>query len=162
MDIMKLTIAFSIIFFYGTTVCALSQEQSPSIPANQETIPNGRKYVPKQEIPFEQAIMVLGFEKTLSSKKESLLIQNRTQETVTRIKLRIVYKTPQNEMLDYREIFLDKEILPGMTKKFSINSFDENRQYYYYMTPPTGKSIESSYPFKITFTLLRYDIAITR
>ena len=150
MDIMKLTLAFSIIFFYGTTVCALSQEQSPSIPANQETIPNGRKYVPKQEIPFE---------KTLSSKKESLLIQNRTQETVTRIKLRIVYKTPQNEMLDYREIFLDKEILPGMTKKFSIDSFDENRQYYYYMTPPTGKSIESSYPFKITFTLLRYDIA---
>ena len=115
MDIMKLTLAFSIIFFYGTTIFALSQEQSPSIPANQETIPNGRKYVPKQEIPFEQAIMVLGFEKTLSSKKESLLIQNRTQETVTRIKLRIVYKTPQNEMLDYREIFLDEEILPGMT-----------------------------------------------
>lgn len=120
---MKLTLAFSIIFFYGTTVCALSQEQSPSIPANQETIPNGRKYVPKQEIPFEQAIMVLGFEKTLSSKKESLLIQNRTQETVTRIKLRIVYKTPQNEMLDYREIFLDKEILPGMTKKILNRQF---------------------------------------
>ena len=160
---MKLTLAFSIIFFdrddgmrpeSGTI--AIDSRKSGN------NTWNGRKYVPKQEIPFEQAIMVLGFEKTLSSKKESLLIQNRTQETVTRIKLRIVYKTPQNEMLDYREIFLDKEILPGMTKKFSIDSFDENRQYYYYMTPPTGKSIESSYPFKITFTLLRYDIAITR
>ena len=64
-------------------------------------------------------------------------------------------------MLDYREIVLDEEILPGMTKKFTIDSFDENRQYYYYLTPPTGKSIESSYPFKITFNLLRYDIAIT-
>lgn len=109
---MKLTLAFSILFLFGTTICTLSQEQSPSIPAKQETVPNGRKYVSKQEIPFNQAIMVLGFEKILSSKKESLLIQNRTQETVTRIKLRIVYKTPQNEMLDYREIFLDEEILP--------------------------------------------------
>ena len=83
---MKLTLAFSILFLFGTTICTLSQEQSPSIPAKQETVPNGRKYVPKQEIPFNQAIMVLGFEKILSSKKESLLIQNRTQETVTRIK----------------------------------------------------------------------------
>ena len=82
---MKLTLAFSILFLFGTTICTLSQEQSPSIPAKQETVPNGRKYVPKQEIPFNQAIMVLGFEKILSSKKESLLIQNRTQETVTRI-----------------------------------------------------------------------------
>ena len=113
MDIMKLTLAFSIIFFYGTTIFALSQEQSPSIPANQETIPNGRKYVPKQEIPFEQAIMVLGFEKTLSSKKESLLIQNRTQETVTRIKLRIVYKTRLPRNLSGRRNFTrhDQKIL---------------------------------------------------
>lgn len=105
--------------------------------------------------------MILGFEKPLASKKESLIVQNRTRETVTRIILRLVYKTPQDEMLDYREIVLDEEILPGMTKKFTIDSFDENRQYYYYLTPPTGKSIESSYPFKITFNLLRYDIAIT-
>lgn len=132
-----------------------------------ETSTSGNTPVPieqsagKREIPFDQAIMILGFEKPLASKKESLIVQNRTQETVTRIILRLVYKTPQDEMLDYREIVLDEEILPGMTKKFTIDSFDENRQYYYYLTPPTGKSIESSYPFKITFNLLRYDIAIT-
>ena len=103
---------------------------------------------------------MLGFEKILSSKTESLMIKNNTPELVTRVHLRLTYKTPQNEMLDYRDVVLDGEILPGMTKKFSFDSFDTNRQYYYYTTPPTGKAIESAYPFKVTATLLRYDIAV--
>lgn len=88
------------------------------------------------------------------------MIKNNTTDMITRVKLRLTYKTPQNEMLDYREIMLDGEILPGMTKKFTFDSFDENRQYYYYTNAPKGKAIESSYPFKVTAALLRYDIAV--
>ena len=147
-----------LIFVLLWSIVATGQAFETAVP--DKTVA-AKPVVEERKIPFEQAIMILGFEKPLSSHKESLIVQNRTQETVTRIILRLVYKTPQDEMLDYREIVLDEEILPGMTKKFTIDSFDENRQYYYYLTPPSGKSIESSYPFKVTFTLLRYDIAIT-
>ena len=154
---MKRTFVLSIIL-----LCSLS---SPAAQRRTEQQPTARTVGQSGTVSrpsFDQSIMILGFEKPLSSKKESLLIQNRTRETVTRIVLRLVYRTPQNEMLDYRDVTIDEEILPGMTKKITIDSFDQNRQYYYYLTPPTGKSIESSYAFKITFTLLRYDIAITR
>ncbi len=135
-------VLFILLIFIGTTY---------SVSAQNDTTRN---------IPFTKAIEILGFEKTLTSKNESLMIKNNTPELVTRVKLRLTYKTPQNEMLDYKEITLDGEILSGMTKKFTFDSFDENKQYYYINNVPQGKAIESSYPFKVTATLLRYDIAI--
>ena len=154
---MKHTFVLSIIL-----LCCLSSQAAQLRTEQQPTARTVGQTETVSRPSFDQSIMILGFEKPLSSKKESLLIQNRTRETVTRIVLRLVYRTPQNEMLDYRDVTIDEEILPGMTKKITIDSFDQNRQYYYYLTPPTGNSIESSYAFKITFTLLRYDIAITR
>ena len=138
-------------FVFGTSLFA---QNTTGAPVGQSTEQQN------ENIPFYQAIEMLGFEKILSSKTESLMIKNNTPELVTRVHLRLAYKTPQNEMLDYREVVLDGEILPGMTKKFSFDSFDTNRQYYYYTTPPTGKAVESAYPFKVTATLLRYDIAV--
>ena len=134
-------------------LAALSLSAQNSLPA----APHENRETPA---PYYQAIEILGFEKTLTSKSESLMIKNNTPELVTRVLLRLSYKTPKNEMLDYREVVLDGEILPGMTKKFSFDSFDSNRQYYHYTTPPAGKAIEASYPFKVTVTLLRYDIAV--
>ena len=106
-------------------------------------------------------IVMIGFEKRLSDRAETFMLQNNTDHLVTRVKLKLVYKTPNNEMIDYREVIVDEEIQPHMTKQISVESFDKNNRRYYYIHSTGGSKKSEGYPFKISWTLLRYDIAVT-
>lgn len=106
-------------------------------------------------------IVMIGFEKRLSDRAETFMLQNNTDHLVTRVKLKLVYKTPNNEMIDYREVTVDEEILPHMTKQISVESFDKNNHRYYYIHSAGSNRKAEGYPFKISWTLLRYDIAVT-
>ena len=109
---------------------------------------------------FEESIDIIGFEKRLKDKDELYIIRNNTSYTITLIKLRVFYKTTAGEMLDYRDVVLVGEFLPQTTKQFEVESFDKGKRYYYYESPDQNTKLEG-YPFKITYELLRYDIAVT-
>lgn len=109
---------------------------------------------------FSHAIDIMGFEKRLSDTKELYIIRNNTENIITLVKLRVYYKTPKGEMLDYREVVLTGELLPNTTKQFETPSFDRGKRYYYLEGNLGGKK-PNGYPFVITYDLLRYDIAIT-
>ena len=111
----------------------------------------------KDTVSNRDPIEMIGFEKRINDKTESFLLRNNTCNLITRIRLKIYYKTPKNEMIDYREVTIDQEIHPHMTKQIEINSFDKNKRYYYIFS--SNKNNEG-YPFKISWVLLRYDIAI--
>ena len=111
----------------------------------------------KDTVSNRDPIEMIGFEKRINDKTESFLLRNNTCNLITRIRLKIYYKTPKNEMIDYREVTIDQEIHPHMTKQIEINSFDKNKRYYDIFSP--NKNNEG-YPFKISWVLLRYDIAI--
>lgn len=109
---------------------------------------------------FEDSIDILGFEKRLKDKNELYIVRNNTEYTITLIKLRVYYKTTTDDMLDYRDVTLRGEFLPQTTKQFEVESFDKGKRYYYYESPDQNPKLEG-YPFKITYELLRYDIAVT-
>ncbi|MCP9612855.1 hypothetical protein [Coprobacter tertius] len=115
----------------------------------------------KSDIPFDKAITMLGFEKRVKDKNETFLLKNNTPYLVTRVKLKLIYKTRNDEMIDYREITIDGEILPGTTKQFEKESFDKIKRYYYIKSMPLYDQ-DNGYPFKVMYELLRYDIAITK
>lgn len=112
------------------------------------------------ESEFSHAIDIMGFEKRLSDTNELYIIRNNTENTITLVKLRVYYKTPKGEMLDYREVILSGELLPNTTKQFETPSFDRAKRYYYLEGNP-GSKRTNGYPFIITYDLMRYDIAIT-
>ena len=110
---------------------------------------------------FDESIDIIGFEKRLKDKDELYIIRNNTQYTITLIKLRVFYKTTNDEMLDYRDVTLRGEFLPQTTKQFEVESFDKGKRYYYFQSPDQNPKLEG-YPFKITYELLRYDVAVTK
>ncbi|MBR5240882.1 MAG: hypothetical protein IKW05_02985 [Muribaculaceae bacterium] len=110
---------------------------------------------------FEESIDIIGFEKRLKDKDELYIVRNNTQHTITLIKLRVFYKTTTDEMLDYRDVILRGEFLPQTTKQFEVESFDKGKRYYYFQSPDQNPKLEG-YPFKITYELLRYDVAVTK
>ena len=110
---------------------------------------------------FEESIDIIGFEKRLKDKDELYIIRNNTSHTITLIKLRVFYKTTAGEMLDYRDVVLTGEFLPQTTKQFEVESFDKGKRYYYYESPDQNPKFEG-YPFKITYELLRYDVAVIK
>lgn len=109
---------------------------------------------------FSHAIDIMGFEKRLSDSNELYIIRNNTDNIITLVKLRVYYKTPKGEMLDYREVILTGELLPKTTKQFETPSFDRGKRYFYLEGGLSNKQ-QKGYPFIITYDLLRYDIAVT-
>ena len=110
---------------------------------------------------FEESIDIIGFEKRLKDKDELYIVRNNTQHTITLVKLRVFYKTTTDEMLDYRDVVLRGEFLPQTTKQFEVESFDKGKRYYYFQSPDQNPKLEG-YPFKITYELLRYDVAVIK
>ena len=56
---------------------------------------------------FAHAIDMLGFEKRLNDRTETFMLQNNTENLVTRVKLKITYRAPNGKMIDYREVMVD-------------------------------------------------------
>lgn len=135
-----------LLFFYPVDICASGTDSGSG---------NG-----SDSSEFSHAIDIMGFEKRLSDTKELYIIRNNTENIITLVKLRVYYKTPKGEMLDYREVILTGELLPNTTKQFETPSFDRGKRYYYLEGNLGGKK-PNGYPFVITYDLLRYDIAIT-
>lgn len=134
------------IFFYATTYA-------------EETLQDTVIY--SRSCKFSESIDILGFEKRLKDKNELYIVRNNTQYTITLIKLRVFYKTANDEMLDYRDVTLTGEFLSQTTKQFEVESFDKGKRYYYYQSAEQNPKLEG-YPFKITYELLRYDVAVTK
>ena len=144
--IRNIVVALLMIFFYATTYA-------------EETLQDTVIY--SRSCKFSESIDILGFEKRLKDKNELYIVRNNTQYTITLIKLRVFYKTANDEMLDYRDVTLPGEFLPQTTKQFEVESFDKGKRYYYYQSAEQNPKLEG-YPFKITYELLRYDVSVTK
>ncbi|MBQ7819035.1 MAG: hypothetical protein IJ341_05000 [Bacteroidales bacterium] len=147
---MKKIIILSLLLIFGASSDMLAQQT-----AEQDSV------IFSRTCSFENSIDVLGFEKRLKDKNELYIVRNNLLQTITLIKLRVYYKTTDDEMLDYRDVTLEGELLPATTKHFEVPSFDQGKRYYYHQSTGDNPKLEG-YPFKITYDLLRYDIAVTK
>lgn len=135
------------------------EQTAPHKTLPQDTVCSKSGSVRKTD--FAHAIDMLGFEKRLNDRTETFMLQNNTENLVTRVKLKITYRAPNGKMINYREVMVDGELLPHTTRQFEIESFDKGKRYYFHKSTEGNKKLEG-YPFYIQFSLLRYDIAITQ
>lgn len=171
----SLYLIISFFFIVPSITAQTPTGKNPFVPRTQPvkeiSKPNSDKIIPQDTLcsksgsvrktDFAHAIDMLGFEKRLNDRTETFMLQNNTENLVTRVKLKIIYRTPNGRMIDYREVMIEGEILPHTTRQFEIESFDKGKRYYFHKSTGGNKKLEG-YPFHIQFSLLRYDIAITQ
>ena len=111
------------------------------------------------EVPFTPlAVSMHGYDKALNDAHESFLLRNETQRyRISRVLLKLVYTTESGVELHRREEYVECDLQPGATQVVTIKSFDKNKNYYYYTTPPKRAS---GTPYRVKYNILRYDIVV--
>ena len=95
------------------------------------------------------AIRFAGYDKTLTSAKESFHIINETPYHIMGMTIRIVYKDMKDRMLHSRDVAIEKEIPHDETRKIDIPSWDSQKSFYYYLS---NEPKRVAAPYKITIT----------
>lgn len=110
-------------------------------------------------IPFTPMVVGLyGYTKRQNDAKETFVLRNETHNyRISRVVLKLIYKTEAGESFHSREVSLECDLLPGESRMLSIGSFDVSKMYYYYKMPPKKAS---GIPFRIQYDLLRYDVVV--
>lgn len=98
------------------------------------------------------AIVFSGYEKTLSSTKESFFATNHTDSLITRLNIEIKYLDMKGRQLDTRAVTLDTDLPPGETRRFDLSAWDRQKVFYYYLSP-TPRSSHAT-PYNVTIRLL--------
>lgn len=81
---------------------------------------------------LDEMVAVAGYDKPVTASKETVHIINRsTVDTITSIKLHIIYKDTRGRMLHNRDVTIGQEILPGETRLCSFPTWDQQRSFYY-------------------------------
>ncbi len=97
------------------------------------------------------SIKFAGYDKALTSAKESFHTINETPYDIMGMTLRIVYKDMKGRMLHSREVTIEKKIPHDETRKIDIPSWDSQKSFYYYMS---NKPKRVAAPYKVTITPL--------
>ncbi|MDE6272001.1 MAG: hypothetical protein K2M31_03235 [Muribaculaceae bacterium] len=94
-----------------------------------------------------------GFDKPASSRRETFLITNSTDQYLKGVEVRIVYRDPEGRMLHSRDEEIMINIPPGETRQVTIQSFDTQQTYNYRLsTPPKRRAAQL---FDVELSLLR-------
>ncbi len=99
-----------------------------------------------------------GYDKKATSDKESFFVTNRTDRKLCGIDITILYQTTDGRLLHRRIEKINCEILPGETEKIDIPSWDSQKSFHYYLSPPPKRRISTPYvvQFETESIHLRY------
>ena len=100
-------------------------------------------------------ISFAGYEKEINSSKESFLIINRSESTLSNINANIIYKDMKGRMLHKRELNLVCDIPPHESRKIDIPSWDSQHTYFYYRGNEPKKIAT---PYIVEFEAISYKI----
>lgn len=106
---------------------------------------------------FAHAIDMLGFEKRLNDRTETFMLQNNTENLVTRVKLKITYRAPNGKMIDYREVMVDGELLPHNNPTIRNRKFRQGQTILFSQKYRRKQKIRGlPFPYTILATAIRY------
>lgn len=111
------------------------------------------------DVPFtSHAISMHGYAKRLRDARESFILRNETHNyRISRVVLRLVYSTDDGREIYRRSEVVECDIMPGASQTLTIKSFDKDKRYYYYPTPPQRAS---GIPYRVQYDVLRYDVIV--
>lgn len=93
-----------------------------------------------------------GYEKTLSSNKETFFVTNRTDSFIDRLEIEIIYLDMKRRTLDTRRVDLDTSLPAGATRRFDIRSWDPQKVFYYHLSPVPRAS--QATPYRVDIRLV--------
>lgn len=96
-----------------------------------------------------------GYEKEPNANKESFILINPTNKTITGFRVKIDYLDMKERMLHSRTIDEKCEVPGEESRKFDIQSWDPQRTYYYYLGNEPKKVAT---PYKVKFTPISFRI----
>lgn len=110
--------------------------------------------------PFnENAVTLRGFNKRVSDNYETFFVQNNTRHHISGITVTLRYTDTSGTLLHERTLHIPCDLQPGKSRQVSVNSFDRQHLFYYYLS---GKPRISATPFQVSARLMGYDIPIRR
>lgn len=107
----------------------------------------------------ENAVTMRGFNKRVADNYETFFVQNNTQLHITAITVTMRYTSTDGTLLHERTIGIPCDVMPGTSRQVSVDSFDSQHMFYYYLS---GKPRKSATPFNVSVRLMGYDVAIRR
>lgn len=93
-------------------------------------------------------VTFFGFDKPLSSTKESFFVTNHTDNEITGIELDIEYLTIDSLQLHRRTVNIDCSIPGKQTRKIDIPSWDKQKSFYFFQS---AKPRKQATPFMVIF-----------
>ena len=110
-----------------------------------------------EEKTLTDSINISGYDKTVTDKDESFYLTNNTEFTLSKIVVRFTYRNLDKAMLHEETYGIDCDIPPHSTRQLTVRSWDKGHTHYYHKS---RKPRRSAIPYTVSYTLLRYDIAI--
>lgn len=102
--------------------------------------------------PAADGVVAAGFEKTLSSRRESLLLTNKLERHITDISFTITYLDTQGRMLHRADHTVTIDIPPGQTRAITFASWDTQGVTYYIHSPRPTRARQAT-PFDVAITI---------
>ncbi|UKI43839.1 MAG: hypothetical protein L6U16_12885 [Porphyromonadaceae bacterium] len=104
------------------------------------------------------AISIKGYTKKRERQQGGVFfVTNRTDRTISQIKLRLRYSTLTGEQLHERVATVNVTLRAGETRLVTIKSWDIQRQFYYYAG---AKPRKKASPYKVAYRLIGYSLPI--
>lgn len=118
-----------------------------SAAAEADTVP--------QIVPQHGELTVSGFDKLLTSKKESFFISNNSNVCVRTVTLTVTYLDTDGAMLHQSTHTLALDLPAGETRRVQIPSFDKQGVFYYYLSD-VPRTRRPATPFMVKVTVDSY------
>ncbi len=83
--------------------------------------------------PSGQQITLSGYDKPLNSSKETMLVTNNTDRTISSLRMEITYMDLSGRELHSATVDIDTSIPAGRTKKIVFPSWDTQLSFYYHL-----------------------------
>lgn len=99
---------------------------------------------------INRKIRFYGFDKTVSSAKESFFISNGIDSTLTALTVEITYFDMQRRQLHQSVYPLECQIPAGETRRVDIKSWDTQKSFYFHQS---AKPRRQATPFDVTIRL---------
>ncbi len=101
-------------------------------------------------------IQYAGFDKKANSSKESFFISNSCDRTLRGIAVNLTYTTLDGRELHSRDIEIECEVPPGVSRNITIPAWDTQKSFYYHQSAPPAKG--GCTPFEVTIHTHRFTL----
>lgn len=131
-------------------LCAWSQRQNTTRPGLRP-LPVEAAAAAYDTLRCDSLIVLSGYEKTLRSSRESLLITNLHSDTICGICITIEYLDAQGRQLHKRSVSIPAEVPPSETRMCAFDSWDKQKVWYYALSAPARTSAPAT-PYDVSIS----------